>query len=98
MSRKAHSPDPAQRQQVETMAAYGIPENDITLVLGIDPKTLRSTAMIWISRKPRPMRKSWAGDATAKLVTASDSCSIMALHQLLFLAFDLTCWRSCSSP
>jgi hypothetical protein len=41
VSRKAHSPDPGQRRQVETMAAYGIPETDISLVLGVDPKTLR---------------------------------------------------------
>ena len=41
MSRKAHQPDPAQRRQVEAMAAYGIPEDDISRVVGIDPKTLR---------------------------------------------------------
>ena len=41
MSRKAHAPDPVLRRQVETMAAYGIPETDISAVLGIDPKTLR---------------------------------------------------------
>jgi hypothetical protein len=41
MSRKAHEPDPAQRRQVETMAAYGIPSDDISRVVGIDAKTLR---------------------------------------------------------
>jgi hypothetical protein len=41
MSRKAHKPDPAQRRQVETMSAYGIPADDISRVVGIDPKTLR---------------------------------------------------------
>jgi hypothetical protein len=41
MSRRAHQPDPARRRQVETMAAYGIPESDISRVVGIDPKTLR---------------------------------------------------------
>ena len=41
MGRRAHKPDPAQRRQVEAMAAYGIPENDIAAVVGIDPKTLR---------------------------------------------------------
>jgi hypothetical protein len=41
MGRRAHHPDPAQRRQVETMAAYGIPEPDISRVLSIDPKTLR---------------------------------------------------------
>jgi hypothetical protein len=41
VSRRAHRPDPALRRQVETMAAYGIPEADIALVVGIDPKTLR---------------------------------------------------------
>jgi hypothetical protein len=34
-------PDLAQRRQVEAMAAYGIPEPDISRVVGIDPKTLR---------------------------------------------------------
>jgi hypothetical protein len=38
---RAHRPDPAQRKQVETLAAYGIPECDISRVVGIDPKTLR---------------------------------------------------------
>jgi hypothetical protein len=41
MSRKPHQPDPAQRRQVETLAAYGIPEADISRVVEIDVKTLR---------------------------------------------------------
>jgi hypothetical protein len=41
VGRRAHKPDPAQRRQVEAMAAYGIPELDIAAVLGVDPKTLR---------------------------------------------------------
>ena len=41
MGRKAHIPDPAMRRQIETMAAYGIPETDISRVVNIDPKTLR---------------------------------------------------------
>jgi hypothetical protein len=41
MGRRAHKPDPAQRKQVEAMAAYGIPEIDIAAVVAVDPKTLR---------------------------------------------------------
>lgn len=41
MGRRAHKPDPLQRRQVEAMAAYGIPEPDISQVVGVDPKTLR---------------------------------------------------------
>ena len=41
MGRRAHRPDPSQRRQVEALAAYGIPEADISGVVGIDPKTLR---------------------------------------------------------
>src|SRR3954465_5045407 len=41
MSRPAHKPDDGQRRQVEALAAYGIPEPDISRVLKIDPKTLR---------------------------------------------------------
>ena len=41
MGRRAHRPDPSQRRQVEAMAAYGIPETDISRVIGVDPKTLR---------------------------------------------------------
>ena len=41
MGRRAHKPDPALRRQVEAMAAYGIPEADISRVVHIDPKTLR---------------------------------------------------------
>ena len=41
MGRRAHQPDPALRRQVEAMAAYGIPEPDISRVVDIDPKTLR---------------------------------------------------------
>jgi hypothetical protein len=33
MGRRAHKPDPAQRRQVEAMAAYGIPEADIARVI-----------------------------------------------------------------
>jgi len=32
MGRRAHKPDPALRRQVEAMAAYGIPEDDISRV------------------------------------------------------------------
>jgi len=42
MSPEAHQPDPSQRRQVEAMAAYGIPEVDISRVMGIDPRTLRN--------------------------------------------------------
>jgi hypothetical protein len=41
MGRRAHKPDAVQRRQVEAMAAYGIPEPDISRTVGIDPKTLR---------------------------------------------------------
>lgn len=41
MSRKPHAPSPEQRRQVETLCAYGIPEDDIARVIGIDPTTLR---------------------------------------------------------
>ena len=41
MARRAHRPEPGQRRQVEALAAYGIPEVDISGVVGIDPKTLR---------------------------------------------------------
>src|ERR1700694_2051040 len=41
MGRRSHRPDAAQRRQVEAMAAYGIPADDISRVVGIDPKTLR---------------------------------------------------------
>lgn len=41
MARRAHKPDPVQRRQVEAMAAYGIPEPDISRTVGIDLKTLR---------------------------------------------------------
>lgn len=41
MSRKAHEPTDASRKQVEAMAAYGVPQESIASVLGVDPKTLR---------------------------------------------------------
>ena len=41
MRRRGHQPDPSQRRQVEALAAYGIPETEISRVVGIDPKTLR---------------------------------------------------------
>jgi hypothetical protein len=41
MGRRSHRPDAAQRRQVEAMAAYGIPADDISRVVGVDPKTLR---------------------------------------------------------
>jgi len=36
-----HVPTEEQRKTVQAFAGYGIPENDIANVLGIDPKTLR---------------------------------------------------------
>ena len=41
MGRRSHQPDPASRRQVEAMAGYGVPEKDITGVIGFDAKTLR---------------------------------------------------------
>ena len=41
MPRAAHAPTDAQRRQVRAMSAYGIPQPDIALVIGVDPKTLR---------------------------------------------------------
>jgi hypothetical protein len=41
MGRRAHKPDLALRRQVETLAGFGVPEDDIAGVIGIDPKTLR---------------------------------------------------------
>ena len=41
MGRRAHHPDPVQRRQVEALAAYGVPEENIARVMAIDPKTLR---------------------------------------------------------
>jgi len=41
MGRRAHKPDPFHRRQVEAMAAYGVPEQNIARVVGIDAKTLR---------------------------------------------------------
>jgi hypothetical protein len=41
MGRQAHRPDPGQAKQVETLAGLGISEEDIALMIGIDPKTLR---------------------------------------------------------
>src|SRR3954470_8064882 len=41
MGRRAHTPDPFHRRQVEAMAAYGVPEMGIARVVGIDAKTLR---------------------------------------------------------
>ena len=41
MSRRAHKPEPAQRRQVEALAGYGVPEDDIASVIEVDAKTLR---------------------------------------------------------
>jgi hypothetical protein len=41
MARPAHRPEPFLKRQVEAMAAYGVPEDKIARVVGIDAKTLR---------------------------------------------------------
>lgn len=41
MSRRPHEPDQTSRRQVEAMAGYGVPEDDIAKVLMVSPKTLR---------------------------------------------------------
>ena len=40
MSRKAFEPTEAERKQVEAMSGFGVPQDDIALVIGIDKKTL----------------------------------------------------------
>lgn len=39
--RPQHAPDEKTRKTVEAMSSYGIPQEDIAKVIGIDPKTLR---------------------------------------------------------
>jgi hypothetical protein len=41
MGRRAHRPTAFTRRQVEAMAGYGVPEESIARVVGVDPKTLR---------------------------------------------------------
>jgi hypothetical protein len=41
MSRKPHTPTDEQRKTVKAMVGYGIVQDDIATVIGIDPKTLR---------------------------------------------------------
>jgi hypothetical protein len=41
MSNQPHEPDQKTRKTVEAMSSYGIPQEDIAKVIGIDPKTLR---------------------------------------------------------
>ena len=41
MARPSHQPDEMQRRQVEALAGYGVPEAEISGMIGIDPKTLR---------------------------------------------------------
>lgn len=37
----SHKPSEKDRKTVESMSAYGIPQDEIALVIGVDPKTLR---------------------------------------------------------
>ena len=39
--RPSHVPDDKTRKTVEAMSSYGIPQEDIAKVIGLDPKTLR---------------------------------------------------------
>ena len=41
MSYPKHSPTPEQRKIVKDMSSVGIPQDKISVVIGIDPKTLR---------------------------------------------------------
>jgi hypothetical protein len=41
MARPRHQPDDMQRRQVEALAGYGVPEAEISGMIGIDAKTLR---------------------------------------------------------
>ena len=41
MARPVHRPEPFLKRQVEAMAAYGVPEDRIARVVGVDAKTLR---------------------------------------------------------
>ena len=61
MGRPAHQPDPAQRRQVEALAAYGIPEDDISRVIGIDSKTLRKHYRDELDPEPSKRTRRWPG-------------------------------------
>jgi hypothetical protein len=39
--RPPHTPTERDRKTVQAMASYGVPQDEIALVIGIDPKTLR---------------------------------------------------------
>jgi hypothetical protein len=40
MGRRAHTPDPVLRRQVEALSGYGVPEAEIAAMVEVDPKTL----------------------------------------------------------
>jgi hypothetical protein len=41
MARPEYEPTEKDRATVQTMTAYGVPQGEISVVLGVDPKTLR---------------------------------------------------------
>lgn len=41
MGRQAHKPTDQSRRQVETLSGYGVPQDQIAVLTGCDPKTLR---------------------------------------------------------
>lgn len=75
-TKPSHEPTEKARQAVETMSAVGIPQEDIALVLDIDPKTLRKHYRAELDKSSIKSnaaiggalyKKAMAGDTTAMI-------------------------------
>lgn len=80
MSRPPHEPTDTSRKMVESMAGYGIREDEISIVVdgGIDPKTLRKHYRSELDTGHIKANSMVAG-ALFKQATASDNPSISAM-------------------
>jgi hypothetical protein len=78
MARPEHQPTPSNRKQVEALAAYGIPQDDIGRVIGISKPTLEkhyreeldTGATKATARVAESLYKKATGDGTAAVTAA----------------------------
>ena len=88
--RKPHSPTAEQRKTVEAMSAYGITQEDIAEVIGIDPTTLRKyySEQLKIARAKANAR---VAEGLFKKATGEGPQAVTAA--IFWLELDSLVWR-----
>ena len=76
--RPAHAPDDRSRQMVEVLSGFGIPQDKIADVIGVDGKTLRKHYATELQRGAATVEAKLVGNLL-KLASGSDGTALKAI-------------------